>query len=137
MNDVVIRKRQEVASAETKNENIVNPEVQTATDKTEVPYTEFEAENGVPYTAKYYSLGDKWEAFGKEIQIINDYINEKINKGEIANSIKAVESEIRKIEKLHDLKDEERAVIKIGITASYIKFLNETDYIKMNTVKYG
>ena len=136
MADVVFRSRLNV-NQEQKNENIVGKEIQTGIVHEEVPYTEYHSENGKPYLAEYFKLGDNWEVFNEEVSTIEDYLQRKIDNGEIANEVKTIEKEIKKMEKLHNLKDEPRAVIKIGTIASYIKFLNDTEGIKFNYRKYA
>jgi hypothetical protein len=136
MTDVVIR-------AKIQNDQTERvPE--TAKDKVEVtrihepvPYTEFQSENGKPYTANYFQLGDKWDIFNEEIALIEDYIQRKVHSGEISNDLETVGKEIKKLERMNNLKDEPRSVIRIGTVASYIKFLNEMDGIKVNYMKYG
>ena len=41
------------------------------------------------------------------------------------------------MEKTLDIKHEERPVVKIGILASHIKFLMETDNLRFNIQKFG
>ena len=137
MSDVVFRKKEEVKDEPVKNQNIVEKEVATDIVKEPVPYTEYQAENGKPYLADLYSLGDSWEVFNEELRTIQHYIERKMDSGEIANSTKAVTEVIKKMEKLHNLKDEERTVVRLGTLASYIRFLNETEGIKFNWRKYN
>ena len=61
----------------------------------------------------------------------------KIESGEIANDVKTVEKEIKKMEKMNHVKDESRKVVKIGTIASYIKHLNDVEGIRFNWRKYG
>jgi len=138
MADTVFRTKEEVKEEPPKKENIV-PDKQTVVEsaKEPVPYTEYKAENGKPYTAKHFELGDNWEVFNEEVSIIEEYLNRKIDKGEIANDVKIIEKEIRKMEKLNNVKDEPRAVVKIATIASYIRFLNESDGIRINWRKYA
>lgn len=107
----------------------------------EVPYLDYESANSKPFSVEYFNLGDLWDdpegGFTDEVSTIEEYFAKKIETGELANSISAVKHELKEIEKLHDLKDEERMTVKIGTIASYIKFLNETDGIKFNSRKYA
>lgn len=95
-----------------------------------VPYTSYQMEKGHPYTADYFKLGDTWDVFRDELMTIETFMQDKVNKGEIADSQKAIEKEISIIEKMNNIKDEERAVVRIGILSAYIKFLNDTKDIK-------
>lgn len=118
---------QEVAPEAPKTDLTLND------DSVDVPYTDYEASKGHPYTVDLYNLGDNYEVFNEEIKVIESFMQGKIKSGEIANTKKAVEREIKLIEKLNNIKDEEREVVRIGVLAEYIKFLNSTKNIK----KYG
>ena len=110
------------------------------TTKVEVPHTSYQAENGRPYTADHYDLGELWNegrAFNEEVGVIEEYIESKIRSGEWANDRKAVKRELAKIEKLTNMKDETRQAVKIGVVSEHIKFMNEVDGIKSNSAKYG
>lgn len=98
------------------------------------PYTSYGSK---PYPADYFDLGDNWEVFNEELGIIHEYLKKKIENGEIADSTEAAEHELKSLEKINNLKHEERAVVKTGTIASYVKFLMETEGIKRNWRKYG
>ena len=103
----------------------------------EVPYTDYEQVNRKPYTVEHYQLGDRWEeGYAEEVATIEAYLKNKIDTGEIANSISAVKYELKNLEKINNLVHEERSVVKTGIIAAYVKFLMETDNIKYNVRKY-
>jgi len=102
-------------------------------DSIDVPYTDHKEQNGHSYLVDYFDLGDTYEVFNDEISTIDSFMESRIKSGEIANTKKAVEKEIKLIEKLNNIKDEEREVVRIGVLAEYIKFLNSTKDIK----KYG
>lgn len=110
-------------------------------DNIEVPYTDYEGQNGHPYTVDHYELSDHWKdvegGFGEEVATIEDYMTGQIERGEIANSQKAIKQELKKIEKLTNMAKEERTVIKLGNIAAYAKFLMEADGIKQKARKYG
>ena len=136
MTDVVFRIKNEVKE-EPKQENIVGKEVVTDTVHEEIPYSDYKMENGKPYIADHYELGDNWEIFNEEISTIEDYVKRQMEKGEMSNSINAVKDLIKKMEKLHNLKNEERSVVKIGTISSYIKFLNEAEGYRFNWRKFN
>ena len=60
----------------------------------------------------------------------------KIESGELANSINAINEEYKQLEKVTGMKKEERKAVKIETIAAYVKFLNETDNIKLNLSRY-
>lgn len=118
-------------------QNIVGDGLTTSIVHEEVPHTMFKAENGKPFTAEYFELGDTWEVFNEEVSTLEHFINRMIENGTIANSTTAVKKEIKKMEKLKNVEDESRTVVKIGVLASYIKHLNDIDGIRFNWRKYN
>ena len=107
----------------------------------EVPYTDYESQNGKPYTVDHYELSEYWNdlegGFGEEVSTIENYMKSQIERGEIANSQKAIKLELKKIEKLTNMTKEERTTVKLGNIAAYAKFLMEANKIKNNVKKYG
>jgi hypothetical protein len=136
MSDVTFRTRIDTYE-EPKKEEVITKGFQTTIVHEEVPYTEYQTEHGKPYLADYYKLGDTWEVFNEEVSTIEDYLKRKIETGEIANDIETIKKEIKKMEKLNNLKDEPRTTIKLGTLNSYIKFLNDVDGVKFNWRKYA
>jgi hypothetical protein len=136
-NSTVFRTRQENPQETPKPENIVGKEVATDTTHEEVPYTEYKAGHGRPFLADYFGLGDYWSAWDKEISLLDDYVRRQIDSGEVANDFKVVQKMVKKMEKLQGLKEETRPAVKIGVLASYIRFLNEADGVRKDAVKYG
>jgi hypothetical protein len=96
----------------------------------EVPYTEYEQEHSHSYLVDHYKLGDHYDVFEDEIQTIDSFIKSKIANGDIANTKKAVEKEITIMEKINNIKDDERTTVRIGVLKSYINFLTDTRNIK-------
>lgn len=104
----------------------------------EVPYTDYVAEHNHPLTVDYFELGDRWEdGYSDEVGTIETYLKNRVDKGDLANSPKAVKAELKELEKINNLKNEERTVIKVGILAAYAKFLLETEGIRYKVKKYG
>jgi hypothetical protein len=98
--------------------------------KVEVPFLDYESTKSHPYSVDYFQLGDNWDVFGEDVKVIETYLKGKIESGDIANSQKAVERELKMMEKMNNVKDDERAVVRVGVLKSYIKFLNDTKNIK-------
>lgn len=142
-------RKEETSMAETVFRSKVESVAEAVPEATPSPTTPIDSQvelpyldrTGKPFSADYFNLGDRWDdpegGYGQEIAMIEDYFQDQIRSGEIANSQKAVEAKLKEIEKLHNLKTEERTVIKIGTIASYIKFLMETAGIKRTYKKYG
>lgn len=105
-----------------------------------VPFKDYERTNGKPFTVDHYELSDTWMdkdgGFGKEVAIIEAYLDSRINNGDVENSQEAIKKELKKIEKLTNMKDEGRIVIKIGNIAAYSEFLMKSENIKYNSKKY-
>jgi len=107
----------------------------------ETPFSEYHKENGKPFIADYFQLGDTWRdeagGFPQEVAIIEDFIQDRIDKGELPNNVESVKEAIKKIEKLTNLDKHERPIVKIDTIAAYTKFLMECDHIKFNLKKYA
>lgn len=107
----------------------------------EVPYLDYERSNSKPFTVEFFGLGDTWKdpmgGFPNEIGIIEDYFQDRINSGNMANSISAVKERLKEILKVTNMSKEERNVIRVETLAAYIKFLQESDNIRHNVRRYG
>ena len=107
----------------------------------EVPYTDYERENGQPYTVDHFDLNKYWNekvgGFEEEVGVIENYIMNKINSGEWANDKKFIKGELNKMEKLTNMKDEPRAVVKVATITAHVKFLMESEGIKLDYAKYA
>jgi hypothetical protein len=112
-----------------------------STTKEEVPYLDYSKEHGMPHTALFFELGDRWAdatgGFPKEVETIENYFREKITSGEMANSVMAVKDRLKEILKVTNMTKEERNLIKIETVAAYVKFLMEGDNIKQQVKRYG
>ena len=109
--------------------------------KVEPLYSEYHRENGKPFLADYYQLGETWKdeagGFPKEVAIIEEFIDHQIDTGELPNNIGAVKEALKKMEKVTNLSKHERPIVKVDTIAAYVKFLMECDHIKFNVKKYG
>ena len=97
-------------------------------------FSTYENDHKDPFLVEHFDLGKLWKekdgGFKEEVDEINSYFEEKINKFEISDSIDAVKAEINKWIKLHDLKHETRKVKILETLQAYVKFLKKTDSIK-------
>jgi len=105
--------------------------------KVPTPYTEYTAETGQPFVADHYKLGENWEVFAGEIAVIDEYMDGLISSGKIANTTKAVDEVLEQMEKVTNIKDEDRSVVRIETVKAHIDFLNKTDKIYSDFGKYG
>jgi len=122
------------------------PQVKPPTEVTEVPskveppYSEYETKNNKPYAVDYFELGRYWntgELYTKEIETISTYISHLVNTGEINNSTDSVSKKLKAIEKMINVKPDDRAASRVGRVAAYMEFLIKADNIKKDSAKYG
>lgn len=109
--------------------------------KVSPPFKDYVSQYNHPYTVDYFGLGDTWEqkegGFGKEVSIIESFIESEIDKGEIPNNIEAVKDVLKKLEKMTGIDKNERPLMKIETLAAYVEFLMKCDKIKFNIKRYG
>jgi hypothetical protein len=112
----------------------------TQDSKIEVPYMDYETEHGKPYLVDYFNLGPRWQddmgGFPTEVATIESYFQDQISRGELPNSIEAVKTAIKKIEKITNVPKEERTVMKVETLAHYVEFLMKCDKTKFNLRRY-
>jgi hypothetical protein len=109
--------------------------------KEEVPFTDYQKQHLHPFLVDHFDLGDSWQdkygGFKDEINTIEGYFRERIEQGQMDNSLEAVKTKFKDIYKLCKIDKTERTTMQIEKLAAYIKFLKETDDIKLNHYKYG
>lgn len=121
------------AEPKSEMENVVIPDV-------EVPYSEYEKEKGTPFIVEHYDLGRFWntgDIYTAEVATIQTYIDHLVSKGEINNTTKSVSDKLKSIEKMINVKPDDRKAAKVGKVAAYIEFLLKADNITKNTAKYA
>lgn len=91
----------------------------------EVPYTDYQNEHKIPYSAKYMGVENTWEEFGisDDIQTIEEYVGDLVNKGELENSIKTVEKKLKSIEKMANIDGMESGAQRLIKLATFIQYL--------------
>lgn len=125
----------------------VEPELKAANgpassvSSVEVPYLSYEQAHGHPHTVEYYKLGDTRAnpegGFPKEVGVIEEYLTNKINSGDLPDDVEAIKDHLKGIEKVTNLSKHERALVKVETIAAYVEFLMKTDQIKYNLKRYG
>ena len=75
--------------------------------------------------------------FKEDFDVISSYFKDKINQGEMSDSIESVNEKLKWIEKMANIDKTERTVMKIEKIKAFVKFLKETDQIKVNGAKYA
>lgn len=146
MSDVVFRTKQEQSKPAPIEQAKAGDKAEPVRETTvESPYSEYEKENGRPFILDYYDLGslvNRGDArdssiFGTEVENINRYIDHQIEMGEINNTKEAVENELKRIEKMANIKKDARSMMKISLLAEYVSFLLKAEGIKRASAKYG
>lgn len=109
-------------------------------DVIEVPHSEYRKEHPYPFAADYFDLGDRWAdregGYPEEVEVIENYISQKIESGEYPNTTDAIKTRLRSIEKLTGLEKDERIPIRIETLAAYMKFMDQKELIRLKTA-YG
>lgn len=139
MTDTVFR--QKIEHTKEEDRPIQSSEQAKPIVSVEPPYLDYQKVNSRPYVADYFQLGEMWDdpvgGFPKEVSAIENYIQQKIVDGDMANSQSAVKEELKRILKINNLQKEERSILKIETLAANIQFLKKTDDIKHNMRRYG
>jgi hypothetical protein len=140
MNDGVFRSRSEPES-DTQSELKADIQPHTFESDEEVPFTDYQKQHHHPFLVDHFNLGDSWAdkfgGFKDEIDTIEGYFKSMIEKGEMKNEVDAVKEKFKEIYKLCKIDKTERITMQIEKLAAYIRFLIETDDIKLNHNKYA
>jgi hypothetical protein len=119
----------------------ISKEAVHTSNEVEVPYMDYETTNAKPFSVDYFQLGDTWQdpmgGFEKEVGTIEGYLQGEIKSGKLANSLPAIKEVLKKFEKLNNVKNEERPVVKVSIIANYMRFLMDNEKVMGNLKKYG
>lgn len=140
MSDVVFRSKVEQTK---QREDLPKPAPLTTGDEVqiEVPYLDYMNQNGEPFIVAEYNLGDTWDdpegGFPNEVEAIEEFIERKIQSGEIANSVDAVKDLIKGMEKTNNLTKESRAVVKLEVLSNYVEFLTKNDNLRSKLRRYA
>jgi hypothetical protein len=138
MSDTVFRTQTvEPAAATEAPVAPVDKHVPAGFTKVEPPFTDYESEKGHPYLVDHYELGDLWshgdmysEGYVPEVKTINEYLDYAIKNGDLANTTDSVKNELKRIEKMINVRPDQRKTMRIGLVAEYVRFLMKSDYIK-------
>jgi hypothetical protein len=107
----------------------------------EVPFTDYKVEKNHPYTVDHYELGQYWDdaegGYNEEVSIIENYLISQVEKGEIENSLSAVNNRLKEIEKITNVSKNTRKILRVSTVAAYMKFLLDTEEVKNHLRKYG
>lgn len=136
MPDSVFREKQYTPKTEEHEVVAKNDPITDIADNVEVPYTDAK-----DFLENYFGLGTEWKdqdaLFFTELTNIDTYIKYKIKEGEIENSQKAVKNILKGMEKLNNLKQEGRSVVKLEVLSNYVDFLMKNDDLKSKLRRYS
>jgi len=115
--------------------------VTTGNVSVKLPFSSYESENTVPYTAEYFGLKDIYHEpgalFNEEIEKIDEYFRNRVKRGQMVDDIDMVRDKIKHIEKIIGCDKSERSIVRLAKVAAYIDFLRKTDNINLENAKYG
>jgi len=107
-------------------------------------FTIYESATGKNPVGEYYgydvsskSQDSEGTNYYTDFKEIEDFFKEKVDSGEIENTKEAVDSLLKKYEKLLGIEKSERIVVKLQKMVAYLKFKKEVDEIGKNILKYG
>jgi len=145
MNDTVFRTRIVEPAAQDTPQAPKGDGMEPVKETTvEPPFMDYEKMKGQPFLVDHYELGALWnrgdmysEAFIPEVTAINKYLDYAISKGDVNNTTESVKKELNRIEKMINVRPDQRKTMRIGLVAEYVKFLMKSDYVKKESAKYG
>lgn len=136
MTDTVFRERQADIPKEEVRAISKNDPAPGIVNDVETPYLDTPE-----FLDNYFGIGTEWHdqdaSFYPEVEKIDSYIKSKIRSGEIANNQKDVTQFIKGMEKMNNLKNESRSVVKLEVLANYVDFLMKNEQLKSNLKRYA
>jgi hypothetical protein len=85
----------------------------------------YEEDQGKPYVAKYFDVGDTWnkeKGLERDIKEIDGFLKEQVSKGNLDNSTKAADQFIKELERKAGLSRYESVNNRISKLLAYIDF---------------
>lgn len=95
----------------------------------------YEVDNDTPFVADYYNISDTYKGDSEsypEVAEITEYINSLIRLGELDNSLTAVRTKLKSLEKLASVDATERVNMKLIRLAEFAKFQNRVNLAKLS-----
>lgn len=141
MTDTVFRSEGEITKEATQSDKPMgNGDASPRIDNIEPPFTDYESVHKHPFTVDHFELGRFWDTdnvYSNEVSTIEGYLRYLIDKGELANSLEAIKTKMKAIERTAGASTTDSMSVKVGKVAAYAKFLTEVDNIKHSSRKYG
>jgi len=96
----------------------------------EAPFTEYRNVNKLPLTADYIDAKLTWDEADmvEDVTMIEDYLSELVNTGELENTVKSAKEKLKSLEKMagiDKLEGKAQKLIKLAEFVSYLRKLNE------------
>lgn len=140
MSDTVFRTKVEpTVESSSKLKPADDKAVPVGETEVEPPYTDYHKEKGHSFILDYYDVGELIDPriFESEVNDIESYLDHQINKGEVNNTLESVRNEMKRIEKLVNVKRDARKSMKMALVAEYTNFLLKAEGIKRGSAKFG
>lgn len=103
--------------------------------KAEGLFIGYETDNDTPFVADYYGIGDTYKGDSEaypEVAEITEYINSLIRAGDLDNSLTAVRTKLKSLEKLAGVDSTERVNMKLIRLAEFAKFQSRVNLAKLS-----
>lgn len=143
MSDTVFRAKAQPQAAPETPKAPEDKGVPRGVTEVEPPYTDYKKERGKPFIVDHYELGDMWNRFDKyadmyvpEVDTIEQYMEHMIDKGEVNNTLDSVREEIKRIEKLVNVKKDSRASMRMELVSEYMNFLLKSEGIRRRSGRF-
>lgn len=139
MSDIVARTRVAPPAAESTTPQVEVDKSRHLETEVEPPYTDYHQQKGRSYILDMYEVGELIDprTFETEVGDIEAYLEHQISSGEVNNTTESVKNEIKRIEKLVNVKKDARVSMRLALVAEYAKFLLKAEGIKRESAKYG
>lgn len=101
-----------------------SPEQSHVEVKDAIPYTDYEASNGHPFTVDYFDIGSYWntdKAYTLEVGQVEDFIKERISQKKITNSVSSIREYMKDLELTSNVKPYDHISSKLAKIIDYIK----------------
>jgi len=102
----------------------------------EVPFTEYRNVNKLPLAADYVDAKLTWDEADMvdDVMVIEDYLTELVNTGELENSIKAARAKLKNMEKMANIDKLESKAQKLIKLAEFVNYMKKLDERKHDSI---
>ncbi len=133
--DTTFRTAQPEPQESTKQEVVSDPKRVVSTE-VEAPFTEYQIEHKLPFTADYFEAKLTWdekEMVG-DIESVESYLKELVLSGKLENSNKAAKEKLKAIEKMANIDKLESKAQRLVQLAEFVKYLKTLETRKNDNI---